>query len=1151
MKNIIKRLIAIVLILCCVIPAAGVPSFAAPLIDDYDGVPQEVEPYIPQGYGGGGSTGVDEPSRVFEDSVYNDGIGAQLAEWCDAARGSNKVSIRYNGWIFYAYSLGQAIDFVQRATTNSHATSKNIEFYLEEDITESVYVDIDSEYFNFICINLNEHTWSSSVKSSYRESCLVVENPWVKNGQVIVSNGTMLANGIGYECQGSCIDVFRVNLYVYGVEFKTTVPPGKNYPGDGSLLRGGAISLMGDIHEDDSGLLNADIMNCNFTGFYAVKGGAVYCTEAYDLDIQYSNFTSCKADFGGALFLDFVSGRVLASTFDGCTASSAGGAIEFGGNWTAWSVAKKADFEISSGVNIRNCYANLEGGAISMEGRDEKTLTLSDDCTIENCISLRGGALSVRFGTAILKEWACIKSCTAGSKTGYDISGVGGAVFVSESGTLVMDDDAVIHGCSADVNGSAIYVSSSIDHSESGTAVLKGNCSIHDCKGNAIYADDGGSIEIQGGEYRCDLFKADNADIKVSGGWFNKRVAYPAPGWYATSELPGIEHIDAPYTVVDRVVTVNFYGNNGTGYKLTYADIPPGKLQIPYCDTYRTDYNFAGWAIASPDGEIINPGEYLDIQKNTDFYATWIAGSNALRTVTFIDPISGQKYEQTGRTRTVKIESQSSRFKRANYHIASFNTKADGSGTSLSVGNVLDFGNKTEVTLYVIWADNLDINGGKDGVVYSVTFKDSYMNSRNADYLFKSENESIILMDNGFVRTGEVLAGWSTLPSGNGTIYQLGDRYTFPSANSTLYAYWVSKSVSTYHAGDSGQSQSQSIVIDIDPSHSSGGEEGGGGTEESTSRRVVFYDPTGNNAPLTLRTYDSTVLIYAGGFRRSGYKLGGWNTQANGKGTDYKNGEEYTFGNSNELILYAMWKVNKNDVVQGESGSGASQEIINAFENNDQPTPGSDWDPTHGQGGEISGDVPPGWREQYIDRPYYDVDPSKYYYDAVIWAEKIGATGGIVGPEAELFNGSEDCTRGDMVTLLWEIAGEPKPKSSKSIFTDVKEGMYYSQAIAWANEQGIILGVGDNKMDPMGIVTRAQVLTVLWRYHGSPSSAGKYNFIDVVKGSWYEEAVKWGVEKQITLGTGLNRFSPEVTCSRGEIVTFVYRDYKIDHPGEN
>lgn len=114
-------------------------------------------------------------------------------------------------------------------------------------------------------------------------------------------------------------------------------------------------------------------------------------------------------------------------------------------------------------------------------------------------------------------------------------------------------------------------------------------------------------------------------------------------------------------------------------------------------------------------------------------------------------------------------------------------------------------------------------------------------------------------------------------------------------------------------------------------------------------------------------------------------------------------------------------------------------------------------------------------------------------------------------------------------------------KETDKSFSDVKEGEYYSKALSWALQQGIVKGTGANEFSPEAICTRAQTVTILYRYAKSPAVNSKHNFVDVNEGTYYSDAVKWAFENGITSGTDINLFSPDAICNRAQIITFLYR----------
>ena len=174
------------------------------------------------------------------------------------------------------------------------------------------------------------------------------------------------------------------------------------------------------------------------------------------------------------------------------------------------------------------------------------------------------------------------------------------------------------------------------------------------------------------------------------------------------------------------------------------------------------------------------------------------------------------------------------------------------------------------------------------------------------------------------------------------------------------------------------------------------------------------------------------------------------------------------------------------------------------------------------------------------ENPFTDVKSGSYYYDAVLWAVEQGVT---AGTSPTTFSPDEGCTRAQVVTFLWRAAGKPDPASSESPFSDVKEGAYYYNAVLWAVENGITNGTSDKTFSPDETCTRAQIVTFLWRYEEQPAPAGTNNpFADVKPSAYFGSAVLWAVEKGITNGTSATTFDPEDTCTRAQVVTFLYRD---------
>ena len=170
--------------------------------------------------------------------------------------------------------------------------------------------------------------------------------------------------------------------------------------------------------------------------------------------------------------------------------------------------------------------------------------------------------------------------------------------------------------------------------------------------------------------------------------------------------------------------------------------------------------------------------------------------------------------------------------------------------------------------------------------------------------------------------------------------------------------------------------------------------------------------------------------------------------------------------------------------------------------------------------------------------PFVDVKEGAYYYDAVLWAVEQKITS---GTSATTFSPDASCTRAQMVTFLWRAAGSPKVENGKNPFADVQADAYYYDAVLWAVEKGVTSGTSATTFSPDATVTRGQTVTFLYRNAGSPEVSGTMPFTDVEADAYYAKAVQWAVQQKITTGTSETTFSPMSDCTRGQIVTFLYR----------
>ena len=169
---------------------------------------------------------------------------------------------------------------------------------------------------------------------------------------------------------------------------------------------------------------------------------------------------------------------------------------------------------------------------------------------------------------------------------------------------------------------------------------------------------------------------------------------------------------------------------------------------------------------------------------------------------------------------------------------------------------------------------------------------------------------------------------------------------------------------------------------------------------------------------------------------------------------------------------------------------------------------------------------------------FTDVSQADYFYDPVNWAVEKGITNGATDTS---FAPSNDCTREQAVTFLWRAAGSPEPTSTAMPFTDVKPGAYYEKAVRWAVEKGVTNGMSATEFGVGKTCTREQIVTFLWRSQGAPQMSGSVAFGDVKPSDFSYQAIIWAGQQNVTQGTSATAFSPKTNCNRGMIVTFLYR----------
>ena len=287
---------------------------------------------------------------------------------------------------------------------------------------------------------------------------------------------------------------------------------------------------------------------------------------------------------------------------------------------------------------------------------------------------------------------------------------------------------------------------------------------------------------------------------------------------------------------------------------------------------------------------------------------------------------------------------------------------------------------------------------------------------------------------------------------------------------------------------------------------------------------AVEFNSEGGSAVASQYVDDGGKLVKPADPTKSGHTFGGW----------YKDKiitDTYTLDIDTADIFNDVYKWDfDTDVVEGDftlhakwtkkAGGGSSSSDSGSVTTPEEPKED-------------------GKKEEETPAPsvtFSDVPSDAYYADAVAWAVEKGITNGVgegsFAPEAS-------CTRGQMVTFLYRMAGEPTTNGIVN-FSDVSADSYYADAIAWAVEKGITNGTGDGLFSPDAECTRAQMAVFLYRMVGG-SAAGASSFGDVDAGAYYADAVAWAAANGITTGTGDGNFSPNANCTRAQMVTFLYR----------
>ena len=421
----------------------------------------------------------------------------------------------------------------------------------------------------------------------------------------------------------------------------------------------------------------------------------------------------------------------------------------------------------------------------------------------------------------------------------------------------------------------------------------------------------------------------------------------------------------------------------------------------------------------------------------------------------------------------------------------------------------------------------------------------------NADTLGSGGLKVVTLDLNGGKLGGSSDAIQIIVKTGSKFTAPASDGLTRPDGNNGSYFMWLGSDGNLYAPGESVPEVVTTLTA-----------------QWTVNQYTITYDLAGGTVEGNPDTYTiETVAFTLKNPTKSGYTFTGWS----GTGLDGENNMTVTIpkGSTGNRSYTAHWRYNGGGgsgysyyTIKATAGAGGSispSGNVSVREGRDQTftiTPDKDYAVANVKiDGKSIGAVK-SYTFENVRRPhtievifmkangnpqtgvFVDVATGSYYEDAVDWAVENGIT---KGTDDTHFSPDGICTRAQAVTFLWRAAGSPKPETRTMPFTDVPAGSYYYDAVLWAVENGITKGTSNTTFSPNMTCTRAQIVTFLWRSEKSPAAGTANLFVDVKSTVYYADAVLWAVKEDITKGTTNTTFSPDADCTRAQIVTFLWR----------
>ncbi len=817
-------------------------------------------------------------------------------------------------------------------------------------------------------------------------------------------------------------------------------------------------------------------------------GGGVYLEPGAVLNMESGSIVGCTATDGGGVFiesdLDGAKGAFYMNggSILGCAAADGGGGV--------YANAQGSILEMCGSAVIRGCRSGSSAGGVRIWG----TMKMSDRAAIRGCVvegtgmSPYGGGVYINSGShltmtgqSVVENCQVIFSGSAGG--GSSCEALGGGVYVSNGAYLTMEGGAAIQSCAAENTaepGKACGGGVYADIFKEIT--LEGTARIEQCR-----AANGSGMHLTGTEER--LFPGWGM-LRANGGTVSgdvvlgDRVGYPC-----TVRGTGKTAFTGTVTVEpgSTIETGDFRGeviNNGTISGGTFSGKVTNNGVISNGIFTGTVTNNEGGSVTGGDfrGEMVNNGGTVD----GSLY--WTVRFNT-------DGGSGVDAQTVFRGKAAARPADPR--KEGHTFLGWYRSAEDAEPYDFTAPVTGD------LTLMARWQPKTYL------VVY---YPDQYTENPVRQEETKVHDVPLTLPGAIFTRAGYTQSGWTT----GQTDYPLGGTYT-GNTEIILKPLW------------------------------------------RANRYTITFDTDGGSAlePLTL-DYGAAVTPPAAP-TRPGFTFVGWDRAF----PETMPAENLTFR--------ALWRADSIAptapryaiVLPGETEHGtvtvhpksaAQGETVSIT-----VTPHSGYVPETLSAADSTGKAlaltPRGEGEYTFTMPasrvevqvtfmedngllnfFYDVPNDAYCYGAVRWAAEKGITGGVGNG---LFGPEQPCTRGQIVTLLWRAAGSPEPAGMRD-FADIPASSYYAKAVAWAVEQGITTGTGGGKFSPDAPCTRGQAVTFLARSQKA-GETGTADFSDVPADSPYAPAVAWAVAQGITTGTGEGKFSPDAPCTRGQIVTFLYR----------